>query len=85
MKLLKNSIYITGLILIALLVTISAYAQDENTIIKKKFKASIIENEHINGGYLVKKGKKYGIVDYDYNLKIPIKYNSMVIITSTIL
>lgn len=76
---LKNNKSILVIIIILFSINISVYSQDDSLIIKEKYNAYIVENEDegIDGGYLVKKGKKYGVVDYDYNLKIPIKYNSI--------
>ncbi len=56
-----------------------SYGQEDSIAIMKKFKASIVNDEEnsFDGGYIVKKGRKYGVVDYDYNLKIPIKYKSI--------
>ncbi len=81
MKLIYKLKYVFLFLSIMGLLAIPAYSQNDSTIIKEKYNAYIVDNEeedqYIDGGFLVRKGKKYGVVDYDYNLIIPIKYKSI--------
>jgi len=54
------------------------FSQADSEIIMDKYKATIIDNgDSFYGVYLVKKGRKMGVIDYDFELKIPIKYESI--------
>lgn len=72
----NNDIKITILILPFLfLLFTKTYSQSSEVIVKDKFDATLV-NE-FGDGILISKNNKYGMVNYEMELKIPIKYRSI--------
>jgi len=70
--------YTIIIVLLFLLFNKKTFSQTDSAVIMDKYKATIIDNGNsFYGVYLVKKGRKVGVVDYDFDLKIPIKYESI--------